>query len=206
MIGIVNYGLGNVQAFLNVYKHLGIEAMACSTPYDLRLCHHLIIPGVGSFDCAMTKLNDSGMRACLDKLILDLQIPVLGVCVGFQIMAHCSDEGHASGLSWLDSSVKILASQTESSIHLPLPHMGWNNIDIIIGHPLFLDLHHLRPRFYFLHSYCFEPTNQSITIACSTYGRSFSCAAAVGNIYGVQFHPEKSHINGVTLLQNFSKI
>lgn len=205
MIGIVNYGLGNVRAFLNAYKYLGIDAMSCATPDDLDLCHHLIIPGVGSFDCAMDKLNASGMRSHLDKLVHDFQVPVLGVCVGFQVMAHCSDEGDSPGLSWLDASVKNLSSHFRSS-NLPLPHMGWNDITFTLNHPLFKDFDNINPRFYFLHSFFFQPSDHSIVIASASYGSSFSCAASCGNIYGVQFHPEKSHSNGISLLHNFSKL
>ena len=204
MIGIVNYGLGNIQAFLNVYKSLGIDAISCVAPQDLALCDRLIIPGVGSFDCAMEKLNSSGMRSTLDNLVLQQKVPVLGVCVGFQIMAHCSDEGRFPGLSWLNASVRHLSPPSLSSTSIPLPHMGWNNIDIIKPNSLVSALHSSEARFYFLHSFFFDPVVDTITLAQTTYGHTFTCAASFENIHGVQFHPEKSHSNGTTLLRNFS--
>ena len=204
MIGVVNYGLGNVRAFLNVYKHLGIEAMPCSSSSDLDQCDHLILPGVGSFDCAMTKLNSSGMRDHLDDLVLNKKIPVLGICVGFQIMAHSSDEGSYDGLSWFDASVVHLSTGSSSTDNLPYPHMGWNNITFKSNARLFQNLEASDSRFYFLHSFYFHPQDSSVDIASACYGHNFCCSASLGNIYGVQFHPEKSHSNGVILLNNFS--
>lgn len=206
MIGVVNYGLGNVQAFLNVYQHLGIDAISCTSSDQLNSCHSLIIPGVGSFDSAIAKLNNSGMRDTLDHLVLDQKIPVLGVCVGFQIMAHTSDEGKSSGLSWLNASVRKLSSHSNNLTKFPLPHMGWNNVNITNCNNLFSHLADTDPRFYFLHSFFFEPVYDSISIATTLYGQTFTCAANSDNIYGVQFHPEKSHSNGITLLRNFSNI
>ena len=131
---------------------------------------------------------------------------MLGVCVGFQIMAHVSAEGHSNGLSWLDASVRNLSSFQHSSTELPLPHMGWNDIDIVQPNSLLSGLIPSDARFYFLHSFFFDPVVDSLTVAQASYGHTFTCAASFENIYGVQFHPEKSHTNGVTLLRNFSFI
>lgn len=200
MIGVLDYGLGNVKAFLNIYKHLGIPAMAAATCSDLRTCTRLILPGVGAFDYALHKLEQSNLRAELDDLVLTQGIPILGVCVGMQIMAQSSEEGSLSGLCWLDAEVQRLPTYN----HYPLPHMGWNFVEPNPTQPLFNGIGH--SKFYFLHSYyihCHEP---SLAIASASYSSQFTSAVSLGNIYGVQFHPEKSHAAGINLLQNFANI
>ena len=200
MISIVDYGLGNVQAFATVYKNLGIDYSICSDPDSLLKGSHIILPGVGAFDWALSRLDKSGMRSTLDYLVLDKKVPVLGVCVGMQMMANSSDEGELPGLGWINGSVKQLVSPSSLS-NLPLPHMGWNDISAI-DHPLFDGLPD--SRFYFLHSYMFVPYSIDNTIAHVDYGLSFAAAVGHEHVLGVQFHPEKSHNWGVRLLYNFS--
>jgi len=203
MIRIVDYGLGNVSAFLNVYKRLNIEASTARNSDELRSASKLILPGVGAFDHAMHLLDESGMRQTLDELVLGKRVPVLGVCVGMQILARSSDEGRASGLGWIDGRVKALRSLQQDQ--LPLPHMGWNDVKPVSGTRLF-DRLESEARFYFLHSYCFECERQEDVAATCNYGADFSCAVGAGNIHGVQFHPEKSHHFGTQLLQNFAAL
>ena len=204
MIHIVDYGLGNINAFSNMYKRLGIEACTARTADELRTASRLILPGVGAFDHAMQLLQASGMREALDELVLERRVPVLGVCVGMQILARGSDEGKSQGLGWVGGSVRALASRAGAG-GLPLPHMGWNDVLPSMGARLFTSMEE-RPRFYFLHSYYFECERAEDVAATTEYGGQFCCAVQAGNVFGVQFHPEKSHHFGAEVLRNFSEI
>ena len=204
MITIVDYGLGNIRAFLNVYKRLNIEARAVTTPDALDGATKIILPGVGHFDHAMERLDASGMRERLDTLVLERKLPVLGICVGMQMLAQTSDEGSREGLGWLAGHVRSFRSR-ESSAALPMPHMGWNDVKPVSSHPLFAQLE-ADSRFYFLHSYFFETAVDSDQLAVASYGADFACAVHHENIFGVQFHPEKSHHFGTRLLQNFAEL
>ena len=204
MITIVDYGLGNVQAFLNVYKRLNIEARTATSHADFTGATKVILPGVGAFDHAMERLEASGMRPTLDELVLSRRLPVLGVCVGMQILANSSDEGQRPGLGWIAGRVRGF-----DALHphekLPTPHMGWNDVRPVSGNRLFEQLE-ADARFYFLHSFYFQCDRPDDAIAVSDYGSDFSCAVGSGNIYGVQFHPEKSHHFGTRLLKNFAEL
>lgn len=205
MIGIVDYGLGNVHAFSNIYKRLNIPVIVATTPADLVGADRVILPGVGAFDWAMTRLNESGMREALDHAVQIEKKPVLGICVGMQMMAKKSDEGVVPGLGWIDAEVKKFdhAAFTQRT---HLPHMGWNNVYPKADSGLFRDLG-AAAQFYFLHSYYFVPYREEDVMSETDYnGRYTSGVAAHGNVYGVQFHPEKSHRWGIQLLKNFSEI
>lgn len=204
MIAIVDYGLGNILAFANVYKRLNLEVAVARCAEDLRGATKVILPGVGAFDHAMRMLDASGMRAPLDELALGARVPVLGVCVGMQILAGSSDEGAERGLGWIDGRVRSFRSQTFDK-PLPMPHMGWNDVAPLRPSALFRELE-TDARFYFLHSYFFECARAQDIAATTSYGLEFSCAVAAGNILGVQFHPEKSHHFGAQLLKNFAEI
>lgn len=200
MITLVDYGLGNIQAFANIYKQLGIACSIAQSAEDLRYASRLILPGVGAFDWAMQRLEASGLRPVLDELVLNQQVPVLGICVGMQMMANCSEEGQLPGLGWIPGEVKLL-DETLLSSKTTLPHMGWNDI-APKEHPLFADIH--GPRFYFLHSYHFVPDSLDFVLAETEYGECFAAAVCKEHVVGVQFHPEKSHDWGIKLLQNFA--
>lgn len=204
MIHVVDYGLGNVQAFLTMFKRLGFEATRAKTAADLTGVSKIILPGVGAFDHAIELLNQSGMRQNLETLVLQDKVPVLGICVGMQILASSSDEGRLPGLGWVPGKVRSFRSD-ERSASLPLPHMGWNDVQPKPGSPLFAGLES-DARFYFLHSYYFECADPLQVAAVAGYGFDFSCAVSAGNVYGVQFHPEKSHHFGTTLLKNFTEL
>lgn len=204
MIRIIDYGLGNVQAFLNVFKRLGIEASRARQPEDLERAEKIILPGVGAFDHAMQLLEKSGLRERLDDLVLGKRVPVLGVCVGMQILSERSDEGTRPGLGWIPGQVRAFADN-KASAHLPLPHMGWNDVRVEKTSPLMQGLES-SARFYFLHSYYFECKDSANVIATAEYGFDFACIVASGNIYGVQCHPEKSHQFGARLLRNFAEL
>jgi glutamine amidotransferase len=202
MLGIVNYGLGNVQAFANVYKNANIPYQVCSSAEELRTADHILLPGVGAFDEAMQLLSDSGMREALDDKVIGEQTPVLGVCVGMQIMGGASDEGSTSGLGWIDGVVqRIDCSKLRNKP--ALPHMGWNDVLPRQRGGLFEGLER-DAVFYFLHSYCFVCSDDEAVLAETEYGDKLASSIKRDNIYGVQFHPEKSHSYGIRLLTNFA--
>ena len=204
MITIIDYGVGNIKAFLNIYNQLNIPAKIAQKAEDLEDASNLILPGVGAFDHAMIKLTESGMRDKLSDLVLDKKIPVIGVCVGMQMLANTSEEGDEPGLGWIDAKVRKFDTSgfTQSTL---LPHMGWNDVEPLGNNQLFDDLI-LDCRFYFLHSYYFHCNKKENIIAETDYGGRFVCAVNQNNIYGVQFHPEKSHHYGTQLLKNFSTL
>ena len=203
MIGVIDYGLGNVQAFLDIYKRLNISAIAVKESADLLACDKFILPGVGAFDWAMQSLENSGMRSALEKLILQDKRPVLGVCVGMQMLANRSDEGVLNGLGWIPGDIKKFDEAHFD--RLPhLPHMGWNDVKVTQEDSLLAGI--ADPQFYFLHSYYFLPQDAGNSIGTTEYGGSFASVVAKGNVYGTQFHPEKSHHWGMSLLKNFAKL
>ena len=204
MIHVMDYGLGNVQAFLTLFKRAGFEAIRAKTAADLTGATKIILPGVGAFDHAIKLLEQSGMLPTLETLVLQDKVPVLGICVGMQILASASDEGHLPGLGWVPGKVRAFRAN-EQSASLPLPHMGWNDVQPKSGSPLFVGLES-DARFYFLHSYYFECDEPLQVAAVAGYGFDFSCAVFAGNVYGVQFHPEKSHHFGMKLLKNFAEL
>lgn len=203
MIMIVDYGLGNIRAIRNIYEQLGIEVEIARSADQLERADKIILPGVGAFDWAMECLGASGMVDRLSQLVAVEKRLVLGICVGMQMMARRSDEGHLDGLGWIDAEVKRFGD-TDSERPMQLPHMGWN---VVLPHRtdgLFRDLH--APLYYFLHSYYFNPSNDVHVLATSDYHGHFPSAVHSDNILGVQFHPEKSHGWGIRLLKNFAEM
>ena len=204
MIAIIDYGMGNVKAFADVYKKLNIPAVIVKQAEGLKNASKVILPGVGAFDHAMQLLEKSGMRQFLDEIVLHRHVPVLGICVGMQMLACSSEEGRLTGLGWIDGDVKRFnPSSLKNSMRLP--HMGWNNIKPLKSNGLLQGLD-LDARFYFLHSYFFQSHRNEDIIAVTDYYGEFACAVNSGTIYGVQFHPEKSHQWGIRLLENFAKV
>lgn len=204
MIRIIDYGVGNIQAFLTMFKRLNIPAeRACKTA-DLADATKLILPGVGAFDHAMQRLNESGMREPIDRMVNHDGVPVLGVCVGMQMMARGSDEGTLPGLGWVPGRVRSFSSHPASSL-LPMPHMGWNDLRVRPGAELFAGFES-NPKFYFLHSFYYDCDTTADVAATASYGHDFHCAISAGHIHGVQFHPEKSHRFGADLLKNFAAL
>ena len=195
---IVDYGIGNIKAFKNIYDKLNINAEIASQKEQFIDATHLILPGVGAFDWAISKLNESGLRKTLDLLVLEKKIPILGVCVGMQIMATQSEEGLLNGLNWISGKVLKL---DKNKI---LPHMGWNNVEPVTKSDLFDDIKNLE--FYFLHSYYYKTEDNNHILTTSKYGSLFTSSIYNKNIFGTQFHPEKSHKNGIKILENFLKI
>jgi len=205
LITIVDYGLGNIGAFLNMYKRMNVPAKAARSADELTGAERIILPGVGAFDHAMELLDASGMRPLLEEMVVDRGVPVIGICVGMQILADASEEGKAQGLGWIPGIVRHFRSRTALG-SLPLPHMGWNDVEPLdTADRLFSGLER-DARFYFLHSYYYDCADPADRAAIATYGAPFACAVRKGNVRGVQFHPEKSHHFGAALLKNFAEL
>ncbi|MBC7490252.1 MAG: imidazole glycerol phosphate synthase subunit HisH [Glaciimonas sp.] len=204
MITIIDYGLGNVLAFVNVYNRLNIPVVVAKSANDLVNATKLILPGVGSFDHAMQQLDQSGMRQPVEQLVLQNAMPILGICVGMQMLAKFSEEGELPGLGWIDGKVMKFDLLTMPR-GTNLPHMGWNDVKPVVDGGLFKGMEQ-DARFYFLHSFYFECYQQPNVLAVTDYGEQFSCAVRRDNVYGVQFHPEKSHHFGSQLLKNFAEV
>ncbi len=204
MITIIDYGVGNIHAFVNMYRRLDVPVTVARNISELQGARKLLLPGVGHFDHAMNELNKSGMRNLLDKLVMEQEVPVMGICVGMQMMGNSSEEGELEGLGWIGGTVKRM---DESLIphRTKLPHMGWNEVFPTRTHPLLEGLEK-EALFYFLHSYHFVCNDNSHILATSDYGDTFTCATQRKNIHGILFHPEKSHHYGATLLNNFAKL
>jgi imidazole glycerol-phosphate synthase subunit HisH len=203
MIAIVDYGCGNIKAFQNVFKKLNVPIKVATKDEDLADVSGLILPGVGAFDFVMQSFNKSGMRDSVERKIFNEKIPVLGICAGMQIMANSSEEGHEPGLGWISGVVRHFDT-SKIPFSTKVPHMGWNSISPTPS-KIFSGIG-AGTRYYFVHSYYFDPEDSTSSIATSNYGGDFSCAVADEDIYGVQFHPEKSHSAGIELLKNFSEL
>ena len=213
MITIIDYGLGNLKAFLNIYNSHNIPISIASKTEDLESASKIILPGVGSFDYAIEKLNKSGMRSKLNELVLNKKVSILGICIGMQIMAETSEEGKLKGLGWINAHVHKFKTQHDNNVKTNenfkkekflLPHMGWNSVKPSVDCKLFENIN--ETNFYFLHSYYFQSHKFLYCKATTNYNINFCSAFSKENIYGVQFHPEKSHDYGEKLLLNFSKI
>lgn len=204
MISIIDYGLGNIHAFVNIYKSLNIQTKVVSDHHDIINADKLILPGVGAFDSAMQKLKSINILDSINEFTLIKKKPILGVCVGMQIMAKSSEEGEIEGLGWIDSNVKLFNSNNLNSDY-PVPHMGWNNI-LPEKENILLKGLSKESFFYYLHSYYFECNDPENIIATTEYINKFTCVVSKENIFGIQFHPEKSHDAGMQMLLNFARL
>ena len=204
MITIIDYGSGNISAIGNIYERLNIDYKIAKSPSEIIGAEKLFLPGVGAFDETMILLENSGFRKALDIEVLINKVPIIGICIGMQVLGGSSEEGELPGLGYIKGHVKRLDENL--LVNKPsLPHMGWNNISLKRQSPLFEDID-TEIGFYFLHSFYFECDNHSDVLATTEYGQSFASAINHENVYGIQFHPEKSHNNGVSLLKNFAKL
>jgi len=198
MICIVDYGIGNLGAISNMLKHLGIDAVISGEISTIESAEKLILPGVGSFDYAVNQLKNLGLFDVLDHEATIKCKPILGICLGMQLMTQSSEEGEQAGFGWVDAKVKKL--QLEG---LKVPHMGWNVVEHA-NNPL--TLKDDDERFYFVHSYYVTCDDENDVMYSTNYGRKFVSGFRRGNIIGVQFHPEKSHRFGMSLLQKFYEL
>ncbi len=203
MIAIVDYGVGNLSSIKNMLKKVGAESIITKDISVIKSARKLILPGIGSFDYCVSKLNESGCKETLISQVCDSKIPVLGICVGLQLMGKSSEEGKLQGLGWIDAA--CVKFKFPNSDLLKIPHMGWGNVFFRKESKLLLNMYP-DPRFYFVHSYHLECEDPGDVLLTAHYGYDFACAIEKENIYGVQFHPEKSHKFGMKLIENFVRL
>lgn len=201
MITIIDYGLGNLVSVKNMFKKLGIQSEISDSIQNISAAEKIILPGVGSFDNGMNLIHQKGLKEILDKKVLIEKTPVLGICLGMQLLTKSSEEGKEKGLGWIDADT-IKFNFTDRT--LKIPHMGWNYIEVKRENKLISNSD--KQRFYFVHSYYVKCNNPDDVIASSNYGTEFTCAINNGNIFGAQFHPEKSLKFGMEVFNNFAKI
>lgn len=205
MIKILDYGMGNTASILNMIRKVGGQAELCSSSTGLKLAEVIILPGVGSFDNGMIKLQNSGLVDALHRKVIEEKVPFLGICLGMQLLFEKSEEGDLPGLGWIKGDVTHFEfSALESNDRLKIPHMGWNVVCPKAHDDLLFDFED-EARFYFVHSYHVNCANPSDVLATATYGYDFTCSIRHDNIWGAQFHPEKSHKFGFQFFKRFLK-
>jgi len=204
MIVIIDYNMGNIGSIVNMLRRINVEVKSSSAPDELAKADKLILPGVGAFDHGMNHLSDLGLLPVLNDLVLTKKIPILGICLGMQLLTKKSEEGSLGGLGWIDAkTVRFQFDPAQNS--LKIPHMGWNNVTPKEKEPFFTDIDQ-DTRYYFCHSFHVECDNQDDILAETHHGINFTSAIKRDNIMGVQFHPEKSHRFGIQLLRHFTAI
>lgn len=204
MITIIDYGSGNIRAIGNIYDTLKINYKIAKSPEEVMGAEKIFLPGVGAFDETISMLDKTGFRGVLDFEVMQNKVPIIGICVGMQILAESSEEGKLSGLGYIKGKVRKMDASLLNQ-KPKLPHLGWNSIEIARQSALLKNIDS-ELGFYFLHSYYFECENQEDILTTTTYGKSFASAINHDNVYGIQFHPEKSHHNGINLLHNFATL
>ena len=197
---VVDYGVGNRGSITNMLRRLGVDAVVSSEHEDIRKASRIILPGVGSFDRGMRNLRSRGLVEVLEEVVLGDRVPILGICLGMQLLALGSEEGSLPGLRWIAADV-VKFDFKDQPQPLPVPHMGWNTVRMT-RHTSLLDARS-ELWFYFLHSYHVQCHHQTDVLGVSTYGQEFVCAVQKANIFGVQFHPEKSLRYGLSVLRGF---
>ncbi|MEI6766182.1 MAG: imidazole glycerol phosphate synthase subunit HisH [Bacteroidota bacterium] len=201
MIVIVDYGMGNLGSIANMIHKLGCKSLITADPQAIMSADKLILPGVGAFDHGMNNLHQKGLAAALNTRVVEQKTPILGICLGMQLMGKSSEEGIEKGLGWIDGGC-IKFSFSGDDMKLRIPHMGWNTVNIKKENPL-LDNELEDTRYYFVHSYHMQCNDPAQVLATAVYGYEFPCVVWKDNIYGAQFHPEKSHKFGMRLLTHF---
>jgi glutamine amidotransferase len=199
LIGVIDYGTGNLGSVVNMLKHIGTESRLVSSPAEIDTVKALILPGVGHFGHAMNELHNRGFADALKRRVLQDRVPILGICLGMQLLANGSEEGDAQGLGFIDARFEKIVPLPGKE--LKVPHMGWNTLSVKRPNPILPS--RSEERFYFVHSYKAICERDNEVIATTDYGGEFCCAYGRDNIYGVQFHPEKSHRFGMELLRRF---
>lgn len=203
MIAVIDYGIGNVNSIVNMLKKIGVEAILAKQPEDILKADKLILPGVGSFDTGMQKLKDSGLMDNLVEHAISKGKPLLGICLGMQMLGRCSEEGSEEGLGFIPFETKRF--RLEEKKYLKVPHMGWNIVSIELKDDFIVQNLEEIQRYYFVHSYHAVCDDDRYVLMKCNYGYPFAAAVKHNNIYGFQFHPEKSHKFGMALLENFAR-
>jgi glutamine amidotransferase len=203
MIYIVNYGLGNLNSIRNIIKKIGGESKIIDDVNEVKDATKLILPGIGAFDHGMKFLNEKGWIGALNEAVLDRKVPVLGICLGMQLMCKGSEEGVLPGLGWFDADVKRFRIPPDSPFKIP--HMGWNAVHVKKSNPL-VEKKAEEQRFYFVHSYHVVCNNKQDELLSAVHDYEFTAAISHENMYATQFHPEKSHRFGMELLKHFIAI
>ena len=201
MITIVDYGMGNLGSIKNMFKRIGVPTVLAADPEAIEKADKLVLPGVGNFDQAMKRINSSDLREILDRKALMERIPILGICLGMQLLTKSSEEGTLFGLGW----IKAVTRRFPKTSKLKVPHMGWNIVSPVRESPISKNLPD-EIRFYFVHSFYVHVENEEDSILKAHYGINFDAAIQHGNIFGAQFHPEKSHKFGMQFLTNFANL
>ncbi len=204
MISILDYNAGNIKSIQNMLKKIGISTEITNEAEKIAAAEKIILPGVGHFDHGMRNLIQSGLIDVLNKKVLTENTPFLGICLGAQLLGNRSEEGEEPGLGWIDMDI-VKFDKEKMNHDLKIPHMNWNEISIKKSSDILSDMPE-QSRFYFVHSYHMLPKNKEDILCTSTYGYEFVSGVQKKNIFGVQFHPEKSHKFGMKLLENFAKI
>lgn len=202
MIVIIDYDMGNVGSIANMIKRVGGESVITREPSAIRSATKLILPGVGAFDTGMQNIERFGLLSLLNQKVLEERTPILGICLGMQLLTTRSEEGVRAGLGWIDAETVRFPSSTAETAKLRIPHMGWNIALPAKPSALLKDMPET-PRFYFVHSYYVVCRDPSDVLMTTTYGIPFTSAVSKSNIWGTQFHPEKSHSFGMQLIHNF---
>jgi glutamine amidotransferase len=202
MITIINYGAGNLLSIKNMLKKAGAsDTLISDKREDIENAEKLILPGVGHFDYGMQKLNESGLIPIIEDKVLNQKTPILGICLGAQLMTQSSEEGSVNGLGWVNGKT-VAFDKTKLPKGYKIPHMGWNDVFEKKATSLFHEMPE-NPRFYFVHSYHLEMENENDVWLTANYGYDFCAAYQKENIFACQFHPEKSHKFGLQLMKNF---
>jgi glutamine amidotransferase len=199
-VSIINTGLSNIASVSRMVEKIGGNPIICSSPNTIDYNGKIILPGVGKFDSGVSALIDKGFDKSFWDRIINNNNPVLGICLGMQLLCRSSEEGSKEGLSLIDADVKKMESS--KYMNIKIPHMGWNDVEVSRSNPL-LDINEKKDRFYFVHSYMVVPDSNDITIGKTVHGIEFCSAFQHKNLFGVQFHPEKSHSFGMRLFKNF---
>ncbi len=201
MIVIVDYKTANIGSIVNIFKRIGVPARVAETPAQLAGATHLLLPGIGHFDTCARNLRRAGFAEALQQPVLERRIPLLGICVGAQLLTRGSEEGDEAGLGWIDAETRRFPDLPRDDYKVP--HMGWNLATATQPHTLFEGFEKT-PRFYFVHSFHMQCDRPESQLASTEHGLQFASAIVQGNVAGVQFHPEKSHRYGMQLLRNFA--
>ncbi|MDP2820540.1 MAG: imidazole glycerol phosphate synthase subunit HisH [Polaromonas sp.] len=200
MISVLDYGAGNVGSVIRMIERAGGTAQRIASPEEVLAARKLVIPGVGAFNHGMAQLTSRKLLTALSSSALEARIPILGICLGMQLMCRSSEEGALPGLGWIDAEVRRFPAS--EARELRVPHMGWNTLRVLRENPL-VSSDDEEQRFYFVHSYRVSCNDSADPIALTHYGDDFVAAFQRNNIFGVQFHPEKSHRFGMALMRRF---